>query len=448
MPRPHAPPTPASSTDIRGEHKLVSLAPVLTLPPSAYTEPSDRTASSTPSAHGSDSSYRPASPASPVNTQRKQSLGSQSRALTNDDAFALPPPPTRSRKIIQMKPKGSQAPAALTDGAVEASASKGSAGAGGRKRGNNGGTTAQGRKIARKTAHSLIERRRRSKMNEEFGVLKDMIPACHGQEMHKLAILQASIDYLRYLEQCIGDLKAAASNENSSRQPAPHRPTAFPTSSAGHDFDEPMQQAADTDAEDQDEEMSEDDPASGAATPSTTSPVHSQHPLASAPSHTSLPPISHLTSRQPGISSGMASATTTAAAAAAAVDASRAHDVRHYSVSSASQASYSPYLHSQHASPFFGPSHAGSGPDSASFSLTSPALVPLDSAASSSSSSSSSRAQAAGGGGGGGGGADARRREHELDKEAMAALLMLNSDRRAWKDSSGRGMSVRDLLSN
>ena len=27
-------------------------------------------------------------------------------------------------------------------------------------------------------------------MNEEFGVLKDMIPACKGQEMHKLAILQ------------------------------------------------------------------------------------------------------------------------------------------------------------------------------------------------------------------------------------------------------------------
>jgi hypothetical protein len=27
-------------------------------------------------------------------------------------------------------------------------------------------------------------------MNEEFATLKDMIPACRGQEMHKLAILQ------------------------------------------------------------------------------------------------------------------------------------------------------------------------------------------------------------------------------------------------------------------
>ena len=51
-------------------------------------------------------------------------------------------------------------------------------------------TSAAGKKIARKTAHSVIERRRRSKMNEEFGVLKAMIPACTDQEMHKLAILQ------------------------------------------------------------------------------------------------------------------------------------------------------------------------------------------------------------------------------------------------------------------
>ena len=61
---------------------------------------------------------------------------------------------------------------------------------GGKRKSATNGNTAAGRKIARKTAHSLIERRRRSKMNEEFGVLKDMIPACKGQEMHKLAILQ------------------------------------------------------------------------------------------------------------------------------------------------------------------------------------------------------------------------------------------------------------------
>jgi hypothetical protein len=75
-------------------------------------------------------------------------------------------------------------------GASQPAKGQGSNQTGGKRKQNNVGATAAGRKIARKTAHSLIERRRRSKMNEEFGVLKDMIPACKGQEMHKLAILQ------------------------------------------------------------------------------------------------------------------------------------------------------------------------------------------------------------------------------------------------------------------
>lgn len=39
------------------------------------------------------------------------------------------------------------------------------------------------------------------------------------------------------------------------------------------------------------------------------------------------------------------------------------------------------------------------------------------------------------------------RREQDLDHEATAALLMLNSDRRSWKGKSVRGLSVNDLLS-
>lgn len=44
-------------------------------------------------------------------------------------------------------------------------------------------------------------------MNEEFGVLKDMIPACKGVEMHKLAILQAGIEYVKYLQGCVDKLQ-------------------------------------------------------------------------------------------------------------------------------------------------------------------------------------------------------------------------------------------------
>lgn len=53
-------------------------------------------------------------------------------------------------------------------------------------------------------------------MNEEFGVLKDMIPACKGVEMHKLAILQAGIEYVRYLQGCVD--KLSGSNELPPQQ--------------------------------------------------------------------------------------------------------------------------------------------------------------------------------------------------------------------------------------
>jgi hypothetical protein len=91
-----------------------------------------------------------------------------------------------------MKPRGQveEIPEPSND-ASKASTGKPAASASPPKKKQPSSTSVAGRKIARKTAHSLIERRRRSKMNEEFGVLKDMIPACTG-EMHKLAILQVS----------------------------------------------------------------------------------------------------------------------------------------------------------------------------------------------------------------------------------------------------------------
>ncbi len=235
MPRPAFPPTPASSTDLAGKKDgryLNQLDSAFTLPPAAL----DAHRSSTSSSAGS--TYRPPSPTSPASgpattatTPAKQSLAapsSASRRRTNGQQstadmagmlkqdYTLPPPPTRSRKIIQMKPRTQETqsiqntvaksvPSGLFTSVETASAaqaqvkgsvsgtvggSTGATAATGGKRKQANGTTAAGRKIARKTAHSLIERRRRSKMNEEFGVLKDMIPACAGQEMHKLAILQ------------------------------------------------------------------------------------------------------------------------------------------------------------------------------------------------------------------------------------------------------------------
>jgi hypothetical protein len=100
-----------------------------------------------------------------------------------------------------MKPKDTQESPKAS--AQSQNAKTTSTAANGGKRKQAGNTTAAGRKIARKTAHSLIERRRRSKMNEEFGVLKDMIPACRGQEMHKLAILQVCVCVLQSACVCV-----------------------------------------------------------------------------------------------------------------------------------------------------------------------------------------------------------------------------------------------------
>jgi hypothetical protein len=152
---------------------------------------------------------------------------------------------------------------------------------------------------------------------------------------------------------------------------------------------------------------------------------------------------------------------------------------RHYSISSAaSQPSYSPYFHSNQASPAFGPQlhHISNAPTfSGAFGLGSPALKPVDSSAPTLrqiaeganelnekqrlAATAAAKAAKANG--------KSDRSEHELDQEATAALLMLNNDRRNWRagqqqpppppsqsqpesdptSRSSTGMSVRDLLS-
>ena len=206
MPRPRLPPTPASSTDISGKDhsRLSSLETSFSLPPPALAgSESARSASASTTNSSSESSYHPASPTSHSSTAVNQAK-SRARPSSTLDDFSLPPPPTRSRKIIQMKPKRQEPEQPVTEDAPAASKASTKSKAvkntvspagGPNKRKQPSSTSVAGRKIARKTAHSLIERRRRSKMNEEFGVLKDMIPACKDEEMHKLAILQVLHSY-------------------------------------------------------------------------------------------------------------------------------------------------------------------------------------------------------------------------------------------------------------
>ncbi|KAJ5361372.1 hypothetical protein N7541_002216 [Penicillium brevicompactum] len=206
-------PTPAMSGEFTIDDKPAT--DMFTLPPAALSPQSRRSSRSDPS-------YTPTSTSPDLSARRTSHTGRSGTAKRPLEDFDLPPPPTRTRKIIQMKPKPAKSKAKDTKGLTESpepipNSSTTS------KRKQPSATSAAGRKIARKTAHSLIERRRRSKMNEEFGTLKDMIPACTGQEMHKLAILQASIDYVNYLEKCIRDMRTAGSSHTAA-PPSPTSP--------------------------------------------------------------------------------------------------------------------------------------------------------------------------------------------------------------------------------
>ena len=228
-------------------------------------------------------------------------------------------------------------------------------------------------------------------------------------------VLKASIDYLRYLEKCVGNLQA----QKTSPRPPP--PTSLQNCGQQEDDDD-----------EDDEEMDDDEGETAVSTPATAALDHSG-------SMVSLPSLSQMTSG----STTSPSVFSTGAG-------------RHYSISSTSQASYSPYVHSNQASPSFGPqlSHisavSSAGPYRDTFSLSSPALKPLDSTqhlhnvAGRPPDLSEKRRPTS----------RAGRSEHELDQEATTALLMLNNDRRNWSGSRGNdasrsntGMSVRDLLS-
>lgn len=175
--------------------------------------------------------------------------------------------------------------------------------------------------------------------------------------------------------------------------------------------------------DDEDEEMEDEEPADeGNLTPVTNG-------LEQSTSAISLPSLSHITT----------TSTTSPSVFSAGAG-------RQYSISSAaSQPSYSPFFHSNQASPAFGPQlhHvSGAPPFSTTFGLGSPALKPVDSTsalrqiAECATDLSEQQRQAR----------KTDRTEREQDNEATTALLMLNHDRRNSNRQS-TGMSVRDLLS-
>ncbi|GME77136.1 unnamed protein product [Ambrosiozyma monospora] len=82
-----------------------------------------------------------------------------------------------------------------------------------------------------KAQHSIIEKKRRIKMNREFEALKYMVPACrlnilggfnennfeNSNMMHKLTILQSTVEYIKYLHLVIKLLKMQMLNPKETR---------------------------------------------------------------------------------------------------------------------------------------------------------------------------------------------------------------------------------------
>lgn len=186
---------------------------------------------------------------------------------------------------------------------------------------------------------------------------------------------QASIDYVRYLEDCVAKLKAE--NNRSNATPTTEQQFSLPPpASRGSYGTTPQQYHSYDDQEDVEMGGSEQ------ASPTYSTPVaHSNRP---SESPALLPQDSR--NRQDSYSSVST-------------------DHPHYSFSASST-----------TSPALGPAAYDYARSAASVgsALTSPALLP----------------------------------QRDMDQEATAALLMLNSDRRGTQGSiSGRGMSVKDLLS-
>ncbi|KAG0230269.1 hypothetical protein BGW42_001067 [Actinomortierella wolfii] len=75
----------------------------------------------------------------------------------------------------------------------------------------------EAREMMRKVSHSAIERRRRERINDKILQLKHLVPACVDEDhLHKLSILQSTIEYIQYLKSCVPEHVANAKFKRAS----------------------------------------------------------------------------------------------------------------------------------------------------------------------------------------------------------------------------------------
>ena len=199
---------------------------------------------------------------------------------------------------------------------------------------------------------------------------------------------KASIDYVRYLEDCVTSLKAQNSRHSNTPEDR----------SIGHGDMPPPPAARETyySYDDEDHDMESD-----AVSPTYTPQLRSHQ--------ASVSPAMQPQSQEPhqdysGLRNNSYSSASTSHP--------RSRDGRHYSYSTSASANTSPHFGPQQRQYEYAVSNSSA--------LTSPALLPMTTVG----------------------------EDRDLDQEATAALLMLNADRRGTGGSrGGRGLSVKDLLS-
>lgn len=228
----------------------------------------------------------------------------------------------------------------------------------------------------------------------------------------RLISRQASIEYVRYLQDCIEKLKAQRVPPTSTEMEGLANASTYGSYSPEQQFQprrHSFPEEEEEEEEDEEEEHSPDVDMTGSD-------------AGLSPAFTTRPSSSTAQAHQPSVSPALV-----AQDAAASV---RRHDTfvpvaaehhRHYSYSAVTSPAIGPGWGGGSGSGSGGVGYAPSNHSVAGSTLTSPALGPIQ--------------------------------ERDLDQEATAALLMLNTDRRgtvgsgSGKGGSGRGMSVRDLLS-
>lgn len=85
-------------------------------------------------------------------------------------------------------------------------------------------SAARKNKPSRKTTHSQIEKRRREKINDTMQRLKDLVPACHDQDLllRKLDVLTATADYIEELQTMLYGRPMPPSPASLQKSPSDH----------------------------------------------------------------------------------------------------------------------------------------------------------------------------------------------------------------------------------